>query len=123
MNKYAHGKIYKIINDTDDEIYVGSTCNKLCIRMGSHRSAMRLRKQRRLYSHMITHGAHNFRIILIENFPCNNRDELRAREEHWRRTLNAGLNMVVCKTDLTRSDYDRKYERTHQHIRENWRKT
>ena len=34
---YAKGKIYKIANDIDDEIYVGSTCQSLSKRMGIHR--------------------------------------------------------------------------------------
>jgi len=29
MNKYEHSKIYKIVNDVDDMVYVGSTTHEL----------------------------------------------------------------------------------------------
>ena len=29
MNKYEHSKIYKIVNDVDDSVYVGSTYRPL----------------------------------------------------------------------------------------------
>ena len=37
-NMYANGKIYKIVNDVNDEIYVGSTVKQLSNRMAQHRS-------------------------------------------------------------------------------------
>ena len=36
MNKYEHSKIYKIINDVDDMVYGGSTCQKLDDRWRFH---------------------------------------------------------------------------------------
>ena len=41
MPGYSKGKIYKILNTIDDEIYVGSTCETLSQRMARHRSDMK----------------------------------------------------------------------------------
>ena len=37
MVNYSDGKIYKIYNNKDDEIYIGSTCCSLSTRMSKHR--------------------------------------------------------------------------------------
>jgi hypothetical protein len=95
-NKYASSKIYKIVNDIDDDIYIGSTTkNALSNRMSQHRTAARLNKQNgKLYQTMRGSGIEHFSIILIENDPCNSRDELRAREHHWIKELVPTLNMI-----------------------------
>ena len=36
MNKYEHSKIYKIVNDVDDMVYVGSTIKPLDKRWLTH---------------------------------------------------------------------------------------
>ena len=51
MPDYAKGKIYKILNTIDDEMYVGSTVETLGQRMAKHRSDMK-RRQYKLYNHM-----------------------------------------------------------------------
>lgn len=84
-NKYQRGKIYKIISPHTDCIYIGSTTEKtLACRMRKHRDDHRRWKA----------GTHNYvssfdmietgneSIILVEAYPCNNKDELRAREQH-----------------------------------------
>ena len=35
---YKNGKIYQILNNVNDDIYVGSTCQALSKRMYQHRS-------------------------------------------------------------------------------------
>eukprot|EP01080_Neovahlkampfia_damariscottae_P012895 gene12895-7314_t len=38
MVNYQNGKIYKIINLTNEKCYIGSTTQKLSVRMAEHRS-------------------------------------------------------------------------------------
>lgn len=94
-NKYSRGKIYKIVNDINDEIYVGSTVKTLSNRMAAHRSCLKIsrEKNRKIYKSMIEHGVDHFRIILIELFPCSCIEELRAREDFYIRELNPTLNL------------------------------
>ena len=55
--------LYKIINDIDDLIYIGSTADKLCKRMANHRLSTK-NKNSKIYIHMNLHGIENFKIIL-----------------------------------------------------------
>ena len=41
MPDYSTGKIYKILNNIDDNVYVGSTVDTLGRRMAKHRSNMK----------------------------------------------------------------------------------
>ena len=94
---YKDGKIYCIRNYKTDDIYIGSTCEKyLSKRMVKHRSSMNNDRDRNfpLYQKMNEVGVENFYIELIENYPCENRDQLRAREQHYIREM-ATLNKRV----------------------------
>lgn len=93
FNKYKNGKIYKIINDVDDKIYIGSTCDTLCKRMANHRN-MSNRCNTKIYSHFISIGIEHFKIILIEKYPCDNKNELLKREAHYIKELKSELNQV-----------------------------
>ena len=65
MVNYQNGKIYKIINEDHKIIYIGSTAEyRLSTRYAKHKLK-----------------APNHKIILIENYACNNREELRKREQ------------------------------------------
>jgi hypothetical protein len=38
INKYHNGKIYKLVNDVDDKVYIGSTCQPLYKRLYEHKN-------------------------------------------------------------------------------------
>jgi hypothetical protein len=45
MPDYENGKIYKLVNEVDDEIYIGSTTVRLCNRKSKHKGCeLRLRR-------------------------------------------------------------------------------
>ena len=54
MVNYKMAKVYKIVNDINDHIYIGSTCKTLAERMTRHRSDMRndAKCKRALYANM-----------------------------------------------------------------------
>ena len=65
MVNYQNGKVYKIINENNEIIYIGSTTEeKLCKRYAKHKLK-----------------APNHKIILIENYSCNSKEELCMREQ------------------------------------------
>ena len=81
MNKYNSGKIYKVVNTIDDKIYIGSTTQRLCDRMGNHRIKARDDSKTSIfYTHMRNIGIEHFKIILINVFSCESKDELEAEE-------------------------------------------
>ena len=84
-NRYHNGKIYQIINDFNDQVYIGFTCQTLAKRLYSHhRDCKKVRQYNgRLYQLVRSHGGwQGFRIRLVEEFPCENNDQLRQREQH-----------------------------------------
>jgi len=103
MPNYQNGKIYKIVNDIDNELYVGSSIQPLSKRMVEHRSHSKYDQynKTKLYVHFQKIGVEHFKIVLVELFPCLVREELLAREEYWRKELKASLNSnyVVQSTE------------------------
>jgi len=86
MPNYQDAKIYKIFVDGVEDVYIGSTTQKLCVRMAQHRSGYKNKYNRKmevcLSVHNIfdTHGVENCKIVLLENCPCNSKEELHKKE-------------------------------------------
>ncbi|RZK14124.1 MAG: hypothetical protein EOO43_16805 [Flavobacterium sp.] len=83
MVNYADGKIYKIIDNTNGNIYIGSTAEPTLAR--------RLAKHRSNYNRYLNGQCHyvtsydilengDYSIILIEKYSCDSKDQLKARE-------------------------------------------
>lgn len=77
---YQNGKIYKIVSSQTDKIYFGSTTVGLSNRMSKHRYNA---KQNHNISSKEILQYNDARIVLVENYPCNNREELVSREQHY----------------------------------------
>ena len=91
---YKNGRIYCIRNNIDDEVYVGSTCQPISKRMAAHRAVKNRNKNQKVYKHMNDLGVENFYIELLEEFPCENKEQLRKREGYHIRdigTLNSRI--------------------------------
>lgn len=75
-------KIYKIINDINDKVYVGKTKNTIEKRFKEHCSdrIRRDEENRPLYRAMNKYGVEHFSIHLIEE--CSDEDAS-AREQYW----------------------------------------
>lgn len=117
MINYDSGKIYKIVSSYTDMIYIGSTTKKyLSSRMVKHRSALRRWMDGRdvkFFSSfsILLHG--DARIVLIENYPCSSKDELRAREQYY---INLYSNIIVnCYNACTNEiEYKKQYYKDNQ---------
>jgi len=94
MPNYQNGKQYKLVSKIDGELlYVGSSTKLyLCQRMGDHRTAARSGETSKIYRRMREIGIENVDIILIENYPCESKDELRAREDYLIHELKPTCN-------------------------------
>jgi group I intron endonuclease len=99
-NKYSNGKIYRLVNNVDDNIYVGSTYRTLSQRKSGHKVDAKTKTEQKVYKHLNEVGWENFDIILIENYPCNNKDELNSRERYFNELLKPELNSALpLRTD------------------------
>jgi group I intron endonuclease len=106
MPNYQNGKIYKIVNDIDDEIYIGSTVCELYKRYHQHSSGGSRNNGMRVVQKIRECGKSHFRIILLENYPCNSKDELKAREQFYIEQLKPALNTnrANCTIENKRAD-------------------
>jgi len=95
MVNYANGKIYKLVNNVDDEIYVGSTCNPLYKRKYGHKSESTKHPHLLKSQHFSRLGWENVEIILIENHPCESKQDLLKRERYWIDELKPSLNKAL----------------------------
>jgi len=77
MPDYKRGKIYKITSQ--GKIYIGSTTQSLSQRLGGHKADSK--KQSRYASSELVNNL-DCQITLIENYACNSREELLARERY-----------------------------------------
>ena len=76
MPNYQNGKIYKLVSNISNDIYIGSTVNKLSHRLNAHKNKANECVSKQLFSNDAV-----IQIILIESYPCNNKSELKAREQ------------------------------------------
>ena len=111
---YGNGKVYQILNNVDDDVYVGSTCQPLSKRMAYHRVNMGAPKKKntRLYAKMRELGAESFYIELVEDCPCENKEQLRRKEGEFIRERGT-LNM--CQAGRTRREH---YQDNIEHFRQ-----
>ena len=82
---YNNGKIYKIVDNLSDMLYVGSTCNTLEQRLKAHISdykSFKLGGKNNITSFKILEN-NDFKIELIENYPCENKSQLEKREGYF----------------------------------------
>ncbi len=90
MPDYAKSKIYKVVDLDSNTCYIGSTCRTLEQRLISHVSQYKsysLGKSTKYVSSFKILELDDFDIVLIENYPCNTKDELLARERHYTQLL------------------------------------
>ena len=77
------GRIYRIINDVDNEAYIGSTTQRLSVRMGAHRRNARNGSKRPMYVHMRKVGIEHFKIFLLQHIDNCTKEELKALEHQY----------------------------------------
>ena len=78
MPDYQKGKIYSIRSHLTEDVYIGSTCNRLSDRMAQHRYDAKNNigscKSKTIFDFEDAY------IELIEDYPCENREQLNRRE-------------------------------------------
>lgn len=90
--KYENGKIYKLIDNTNGNIYIGSTIQSLSKRKNQHKE----KRNKCTSKYIIENG--DYDIILIENYPCNSKEELLARERYYIENTECINKMTPGKT-------------------------
>ena len=104
--------VYKLINDIDDLVYIGSTTCGLSKRIGDHIYKVRLGNQSKLYNHMREIGVEHFKILCIKQYTDISKEKLRAKEAKYIKrydTITNGLN-TFCMLGKYCSHNKERYE-------------
>jgi len=106
MPDYQKGKIYKLVSDHTDEIYIGSTIQSyLSSRLGGHKRDCKTKKNPCNSKKLFDLG--DVKIVLIENVPCNSKEELYKRERHYIETTNC-VNKLIPGRTMAENYQDKK---------------
>jgi hypothetical protein len=94
MPDYSKGKIYKIVDNTNGHIYIGSTTQKLSQRLSEHRND----SNRKTCSSREIILNSNYAIVLIEEVKCENKDQLHRRERYYIETIQCVNKCIPSRT-------------------------
>jgi hypothetical protein len=105
MVNFENAKVYRIVCNVTGQQYIGSTTQTLAQRLSAHTRAYKswvsgTRKQPVTSFDILKNG--NYDIVLIEEYPCKNTEQLHARERHFIETMPC-LNKYV--PTRTREEY------------------
>jgi hypothetical protein len=113
VKDYSKAKIYKIVCNITNKIYIGSTCEPtLARRLACHVGNFKDWKngnRRKITSFEILEG-NDYYIELLEICPCTINEELLARERFYIKNndcINKIKNLNMTKED--KKEYDKKY--------------
>ena len=103
---YINGRIYfvePICEHEDNEVYYGSTLQKLCKRMDKHRSSYKSwmdgKSQKVMcYDLFEKYGLQNCKIYLVELYPCKSREQLESREGYYIRNYDCVNKNIPGRT-------------------------
>ena len=107
MPNYANGKIYQIISPNHPLPYIGSTTQPLCKRMSCHRALLHKCSSRVLIE------AGDAYIELIEDYPCDNKEQLNRREGEIMRERKCVNHQMAGRTD---KESKKNYRETNREV-------
>ena len=113
ITDYSQAKIYKIVCNKTGLIYIGSTCDTLEMRLKQHEYDCKRyldKKTNKFISSIFVIYNNDYKMELIENYPCEHKNELHAKENHYITNLEC-VNMIghLCNS------YER-YQRIHARV-------
>ena len=84
MPNYLNGKIYRIICNKTGLQYIGSTTIPLTSRLSQHRKKF---KEGQSGTTRLVLENNDYNIVLIEDYPCDRKEELLQRERYYIETM------------------------------------
>lgn len=121
MVNYQNGKIYRIVCNITKLQYIGSTCVSLSQRLGQHVSNFKTKDSGITSSKRIIEGG-DYKIFLIENYPCDTKEELLMRERHFQENMECVNIYKAIRTEETEKEYMANYREEHKEDRKQYDK-
>jgi len=109
---YKNGKIYKLVCSETQNIYIGSTCSTLVKRLHQHK---------RKYNNCMSKTFIEPKIYLVEDFPCDRKEQLTGRERYYIETLDC-VNKVIpgrTKKEYYQENKEKIYKREKEYRKKN----
>ena len=116
MPNYQNGKIYCLRSHQTDKIYIGSTTQKLSQRMTKHRNHYKYKKTPLNSYELMSYD--DCYIELLENYPCNSKEELCKKEGEYIRKLNSTNKRIAGRTK--KDYYNEHKEQLLEKFKENY---
>jgi len=118
MPDYSQGKIYKLFSvSNEDLVYYGSTATTLNKRLTKHISEYKNDNIRACKSKLVI-AAGDYKMELIENYPCNSKTELDRREGEYTKN-NKCVNKVIA--GRTYKEYCKDNKEYIKKLNKDWR--
>ena len=107
-NKYTNGKIYALRSHNSENYYIGSTITRLSQRLHEHKKKYNQYNNKKTYSkyqssYKIMELGDYF-IELLENCPCNSKEELNKKEGEYIRKYKTEI-VNKCIAGRKNSEY------------------
>lgn len=104
-------EIYKIIDNTNGNIYIGSTSTNIQHRLESHIKKYKeyLKYKKRYYNSFDILKNNDYKIVLIENCVCNSKKELLIKEQHYIDNINCINKKRAYTSEYSKKQNDKKY--------------
>ena len=85
VKDFSKGMIYRIVCNITGDVYIGSSSQTCAKRLSQHVSCYKrwVKDNTRYTSSYIILARNDYKLILVESYPCKNSDELYAREQYW----------------------------------------
>ena len=118
MPDYSNSNIYKIVCNITGFVYIGSTLQTLIQRLQDHKRGYNsyLNKKHNYVSSFKILVNENYDIILIEDFPCERKEQLHARERYWIENTECVNKFIPTRTN--KEWYEDNKEKIKEHRKE-----
>jgi len=117
MIDYQKGKIYELYDvNTQEMLYIGSTTFTLSDRLNKHRAKCK-RTNSPIYNYIKDNNI-EYKIRLIEEYPCDNKNQLTLREGHFQRLNYDSIHNVRIEGRTKQDFYIDNRERKLEYMRQ-----
>jgi hypothetical protein len=128
MPDYQKGKIYRIISPSKNLVYYGSTIQTLNQRLAEHikrykyYNDVNYQKRKEYCKSYIVLECEDYKIELVEEYPCNNRQQLLRKEGEYMKNNTCVNTTIAGRTDKEYYDDNREklIQRTKDWYEENY---
>jgi hypothetical protein len=123
MPNFKNGKIYKISDVNEEEVYIGSTSKSLCVRMANHKGNFKLYQKgkhgkTKVFEMFEKYGVENCKISLLQRYPCKSREELNKKEGEYIKQFPNCVNKNIA--GRKREDWVLENQDKLKQIRKEW---